>query len=107
MINVDKLLERITSDENQRADAIQWHRYAGMVSEQATEMEGVVTEAKYAYQRKAYLKPIEHHYEAKGEKPYIKYVCPICEMLGNHIQISQGLKNCSFCGVNLWWKDDE
>ncbi|WP_379142327.1 hypothetical protein [Paenibacillus sp. sgz500992] len=68
-------------------------------------LEGVVTEAKHAYQRKTFVKPTAHHYENPGEKPYIKYGCPVCELLGNKYQVSIGVSNCSLCNVNLIWEE--
>lgn len=68
-------------------------------------IKGKVTEAKYAYQRKTYVKPREHHYENKGEKPYIKYGCPVCDLLGNKHQVSFGESNCPQCNVNLLWEE--
>lgn len=68
-------------------------------------LEGVVTEAKHAYQRLTYARPTVHHYGNSGEKPYIKYGCPVCELLGNKHQVSIGVSNCSLCNVNLVWEE--
>lgn len=68
-------------------------------------LNGKVTEAKYAYQRKTYVKPTPHHYENKGEKPYIKYGCPVCELLNNKHQLTLGSANCTLCNVNLLWDE--
>lgn len=68
---------------------------------------GKVIEAKYAYQRITYVKPMENHYEDVGEKPYIKYNCPVCESLGNKHSLSTGISNCPLCNVNLLWEEQE
>lgn len=68
---------------------------------------GKVLDAKYAYQRLTFIKPIEKHYENKGEEPYIKYCCPVCEMLGNKHQLSFKAENCSLCNVNLTWDESK
>ncbi|MGG4105211.1 hypothetical protein AAXB25_14940 [Paenibacillus lautus] len=68
-------------------------------------LEGKVTEAKYTYQRLTFIKPTEHHYEKKGEVPYIKYGCPVCDALGNKHQLTFGEKNCGLCNVNLTWDE--
>lgn len=70
-------------------------------------IEGTVTEAQYAYQRIARVKAVAHHYEDEGEKPYIKYGCPVCELLGNKHQVTAGASNCTQCNVNLMWEDAE
>ncbi|MED9903554.1 MAG: hypothetical protein UFG06_05155 [Lachnospiraceae bacterium] len=51
----------------------------------------------------ARVKPIEHHYENKGERPYIKYGCPVCESLGERFSFPKGIDNCPICNVNLLW----
>lgn len=70
-------------------------------------MEGKVTEARLSYQRITYVKPTEHHYESAGEKPYIKYGCPVCELLDNKHQVTFGASNCSLCNVNLLWQEPQ
>lgn len=67
-------------------------------------IQGKITEAKHAYHRTTYVKPVEHHYENAGDEPYIKYGCPVCELLGHHHQITKGTKNCPLCNVNLLWE---
>lgn len=69
-------------------------------------LEGKVTEAKYVYQRKTYVKPIENRYEGTGEQSYVKYNCPVCKALGNSHQLSVGIPNCPLCNVNLVWLED-
>jgi hypothetical protein len=69
-------------------------------------MDGKVTEAEHAYQRITYVKPTAHHYEKQGEKPYIKYGCPVCESLGNRHQVTHGTSNCLLCNVNLTWEQE-
>jgi hypothetical protein len=68
-------------------------------------LNGKVTEAKYTYQRITYVKPTENHYEKVGEKPYIKYGCPVCEILNNKHQVTFGADNCPLCNVNLLWDE--
>lgn len=84
--------------------------------------------AKVVYKQKVAVRPNAHHYEQKGEKPYIKYSCPICEQLakkagekphfylddendegGKFIRFSfpKGTKNCPCCGVNFEWNDKQ
>lgn len=67
---------------------------------------GKVKDADYVYQRKTFVKPVEHHYEAPGEKPYIKYSCPVCDALGNKHQVAPCQSNCPLCNVNLWWENE-
>lgn len=64
---------------------------------------GVIQNASKAYKRKVSVNPIAHHYEKPGEKPYIKYNCPVCEMVGNKVQIPHGIEKCPLCGVSLNW----
>lgn len=73
--------------------------------EQTAAIKGVVCESEYAYRRFTRIKPAEHHYEEPGEKPYIKYSCPVCEAFGNLHQLTPGEKNCPLCGVNLSWEN--
>lgn len=70
-------------------------------------LKGKIAESEYSYQKIAYVEPTENHYEGAGEKPYIKYSCPVCELLGNKHQLSFGTSNCSLCNVNLTWKDKD
>lgn len=69
-------------------------------------IEGIVAKEKYAYQRITKIKPIAHHYEENGEIPYIKYGCPICEALGNRFTLTNNIKNCPLCNVNLYWEKE-
>ena len=66
-------------------------------------IEGRVKPGKYVHERVTKVKPVENHYEELGEKPYIKYGCPVCESLGNHFSFPHGVKNCPLCNVNLLW----
>lgn len=79
--------------------------------------------AEHAYKQRVKLKPNEHHYENEGEKPYIKYTCPICEQLAKSVeghplyandeddengrfvsfQLQKGIEQCLCCGVNIDW----
>lgn len=70
---------------------------------QPTAIEGKVKEAEYSYKRTVSIKPKEHHYEELGEKPYIKYSCPVCEAFGNFHQVTPVIKNCPVCRVQLYW----
>lgn len=65
---------------------------------------GVVKDSNKAYKRKVAVNPVAHHYEEKGEKPYIKWGCPVCEAVGNHTQVTEGETSCSLCGVSLNWE---
>ena len=66
---------------------------------------GEVTEGKYAYQRKSYVRPRKHYYNSDSEEPYIKYGCPICEMFENKHSLPKGILNCPQCNVNLLWRE--
>lgn len=66
-------------------------------------IEGRIKKAKYAFQKTVSIRPIEHNYANKNEPKYIKYVCPICQALGNSFQLSEGMENCPLCNVNLLW----
>lgn len=49
------------------------------------------------------MKPIAHHYEEIGEKPYIKYSCPKCD---NKYQLIKNYgKYCPHCGQRLDWSE--
>lgn len=78
-----------------------------LIDMQPTAINGKIIEAEYAYQRITYINPVEHHYEEPGEKPYIKYGCPVCEALGNLHQVTPGEENCPLCGVNFNWKIED
>lgn len=62
-------------------------------------------ESDYSFQRITYVKPTENRYESIGEKPYSKYSCPVCALLGNNHQVSMGGSHCSLCNVNLLWEE--
>lgn len=53
------------------------------------------------------IKPLEKHYEDPGEPEYIKWCCPICEIIGNRHQIGKFDEKCTLCGINLDWSKDE
>lgn len=74
-----------------------------LIDMQPTAINGKIIKAECAYQRIIYINPVEHHYEDPGEKPYIKYGCPVCEAVGNLHQVTPGEENCPLCGVNLSW----
>lgn len=53
------------------------------------------------------IKPLEKHYEDEGEPEYIKWCCPICEVIGNRHQVGKFDEKCMLCGINLDWSKDE
>lgn len=57
------------------------------------------------YKAKVCFYPIERHYESEGEAPYIKYLCPICNIANIKMQVQPFNKNCPICGVSLKWKE--
>lgn len=76
----------------------------------------VVTTAEVVHKQQVRLRPVAHHYEKQGEKPYIKYGCPICEAIARDFEpkdedegtfsrfsIPEGTTKCPVCGVNLAW----
>ena len=81
-----------------------------------------IVTAPVVYKQKVFVKPIEHHYENEGEKPYIKYSCPNCEKIAAIVenidddeaeecnctfiksQVLKGESNCWCCGVNFIWE---
>lgn len=69
-------------------------------------LNGKVVDSKYSCGRITYVRPTEHHYEEEGETPYAKYCCPVCEMLGNKHQVTEGESNCPLCNVNLFWETE-
>lgn len=67
-------------------------------------MNGVIINANHVHARRAAVNPIARHYEEKGERPYIKWSCPVCEAIGNHrVSIPEGIPECPLCGVHLNW----
>lgn len=64
---------------------------------------GVIKNEKKAYKRLVSVNPVPHHYEEKGDLPYIKFGCPVCEAVGNRVQVTPGLGSCMLCGVSLNW----
>lgn len=52
------------------------------------------------------LRPVAHHYEKPGDPPYVKYSCPVCEMIGLKHQVFSCDAKCPNCGVNLLWGED-
>lgn len=68
-------------------------------------MNGIIVNAKHVHGKHAKVNPIPHHYEGPGEKPYIKWHCPVCEALGNtRVSIPENIPDCSLCGVHLNWE---
>lgn len=68
---------------------------------QPSVIEGEVKKAEFVYQRTTKVKPLVIVYEVSPR--YVKYICPICEALGNRHQLTHGDKNCTLCNVNLTW----
>lgn len=68
------------------------------------EINGEVTSGKYAYQRKTLVEPTAHYYGNTLTGVYIKYSCPICDMLENYFNLPKGVQNCPQCNVNLTWE---
>lgn len=67
-------------------------------------MNGIILNANIAHRRKVRVNPIPRHYEELGEKPYIKYNCPVCDAIGNtKISIPEGILYCPLCNVALNW----
>lgn len=75
-----------------------------------------VIETGVVCKQKVGVKPIEHHYEQPGDKPYIKYGCPICENLldcqceetGEYLKkfsFAKTTQNCPCCNINLIWEE--
>ncbi len=58
----------------------------------------------FSYEKIVKLRPVEEHYEQPGEKPYIKYSCPLCNMCGVMHRVHPGDTRCPICGVNLLWE---
>lgn len=73
--------------------------------------------AKIVSKQKVSLRPVEHHYENKGEDKYIKYGCQLCEELAKaypnklmdkdekfiRFSFPKGTKQCPVCGVYIDW----
>lgn len=108
VIDADKFKKQVaamTISENlpiEKANAL-----LKLIDIQPTAINGVVKDAGAAYMRTTSVKPTEHHYEEPGEKPYIKYSCPVCESLGNLHQVNRFVQNCPVCGVQLYWGEYE
>lgn len=79
----------------------------------------VIMPAEFIHKQRVGLKPVEHHYEKSGEKPYIKYGCPICEAIVrdfepdeadegtfNRFSFAKGTPKCPCCGVNFAWEEE-
>lgn len=69
-------------------------------------LEGYVTQAKDKYKRKTYVKPREYHLISKTGSPWTRYVCPVCQMLGNDNTVYKYDHTCPLCNVNLLWEDN-
>lgn len=65
------------------------------------ELNGIVSDADYEYQKIVKINPIALHYEDE----VIKYVCPICQSLGVRLQLEKAKSNCTNCNVNLNWEE--
>lgn len=65
-------------------------------------IDGEFEEAEKSYKNKVSLYPVEHHYEDEGKPEYIKYGCPICELLGARHSFPALTPRCPICGVNLF-----
>lgn len=76
------------------------------MSEQNNKRFIIENEDGLSYQKVVKLYPTEHHCEDPGEKPIIKYSCPVCEACGLVFSFPRGEANCPICGVNLYWEDD-
>lgn len=70
-------------------------------------IKGKVTDGKFAFERKTYVKPIAHEYSDDPSNWYTKYGCPVCEALNNRFSILYGLRNCPQCNVNLIWEEEK
>lgn len=66
------------------------------------EMSGDLQTLQKLVDKETPMKPIENHYEAEGEPPYIKYICPKCK---GKYQILEGTGYCFQCGQRLDWSD--
>lgn len=67
-------------------------------------IDGEFEETEKSYMNKVAIYPTEHHYEDVGEPEYVKYGCPICELLGARHSFPKSTQSCPICGVNLVWK---
>lgn len=107
-INADKFKEQIaamTIRDDLSVDKA--NAMIELLDMQSTVINGIIKQEQYTYRGMTYIQPTEHHYEEPGEKPYIKYGCPVCEALGNIHTVTHGEKNCPLCGVNLSWEYPE
>lgn len=68
-------------------------------------LSGFVADEPHIHKRIVKIKPVEHRYEESGEKPYIKYGCPICETFDNKHTVIYGSKQCHLCGINFFWQE--
>lgn len=105
MIDAEEL-KQCYAGTNGIDDKASYASIGAIIDLQPTVITGKVKEAKFAYQKITSIKPTEHHYEELGEKPYIKYSCPVCQAVGNLHQVTSGDKNCPLCNVNLCWETD-
>lgn len=69
-------------------------------------MEGHWNKTGKTYMDRVSVKPIAHHYEDKGEEPYIKYSCPVCDEFGARHALDFGESHCPICNVYLFWGYD-
>lgn len=70
------------------------------------DIRGYIVESDKVCRRRVYVCPVPHDYGETGEKAYIKYSCPICEMFGNNHSFSRGMRNCPLCSINLRWESE-
>lgn len=80
-----------------------------------------VSPARLVHQQRVGIESIAHHYENEGEPEYIKYSCPICEMISEkyvneqddeneqfkRFSFAKGTPQCPCCGINFEWPDEK
>lgn len=81
--------------ENEDCNNLEW------IKVDNDQIKGVILQSDLSYQKIVKINPIEKHYGIS----YIKYTCPICNLMGNSHQVTKNQTNCELCGVNLNWKD--
>ena len=58
------------------------------------------------HKSQVFVMPVRHHYEEPGEKPKIKYTCPVCDQADLRHAITEGEDDCPCCGVHFFWPCD-
>lgn len=107
IINADKLKSKIASRmirgliKEKMANAM-----IKLIDKQESAFEGVIKNEEHVYRPTAYVKPKERNCGKLLEEVYLKYQCPVCEILGNKHQILPGEKNCPMCNVNIYWEKE-